>query len=152
MRPDAKTRLMNSVSAVTESGCWIWLGSLNRHGYGKFWFNSRDDTAHRVSYKLFRGDIPSDRGVLHHCDVRCCVNPNHLFLGLPGDNSRDMVSKDRQAKGVRNGNSKLTKDQVMEVKSSSEKSQTLADRFGVSHATIWWIRKGATWKHIGETV
>ena len=84
----------------TES-CWLWKGSLGRHGYGSLgvkvdgrWIAER---AHRLSYRLFRGDIPTGMMVCHTCDVPRCVNPDHLFVGDSFDNIRDCVRKRRHA-------------------------------------------------------
>ena len=81
---------------VPFSGCWIWIGSTGNSGYGKTRFNHSDDLlAHRVSYLGFKGEIPQGMCVLHSCDTRTCVNPQHLFLGTHSDNSKDMVAKGR---------------------------------------------------------
>lgn len=59
---------------VTESGCWLWLGAIAVHGYGKI--STR--YAHRVSYETYRGPIPPGLQIDHLCRVRCCINPDHL--------------------------------------------------------------------------
>jgi len=75
--------------------CWIWLGSTNPKGYGTLSCRGVPLKAHRVSWWLFKGEIPSGLFVLHRCDVRDCVNPNHLFLGTHQDNMDDMRKKQR---------------------------------------------------------
>lgn len=81
---------------VTESGCWLWTASL-RHGtgYGQMHYlrNFKPELAHRISWMLHRGPIPPEMYVLHQCDVRCCVNPEHLYIGTPQDNIDDMVRR-----------------------------------------------------------
>jgi hypothetical protein len=76
--------------------CWTWAGSRSAKGYGRLNVGGAVCQAHRVSWELHRGAIPSDLFVLHRCDNPPCVNPDHLFLGTALDNSRDMVSKGRQ--------------------------------------------------------
>jgi len=87
---------------------------------------------------------------LHHCDVRCCVNPDHIFVGTQQDNMTDKVLKNRQAKGMNHGNAKLTEDQVREIKSSSETSIKLSAKFNYSASMIRAIKNGYIWKHLEE--
>ena len=85
------------------SPCWLWTGPLNRAGYGRFAIDHRHTCgAHRVAWELANGPIPEGQWVLHHCDVRACIRPDHLFTGDAQINSIDMVEKGRSAKGDRN--------------------------------------------------
>ena len=89
---------------IPTTGCWAWLAALSSTGYGATSPKRRarfggEGTAHRLSWKAFKGDIPQGQHVLHHCDVRCCVNPDHLFLGTNADNIRDSMAKGRR-KGI----------------------------------------------------
>lgn len=100
--------------------CWLWLGCKSKSGYGKFQLRKKTARTHRVAYMLAYGAIPTDKYVLHRCDVRLCVRPDHLWLGDHEDNMRDMAAKGRaataanakhglivhpeaRAKGLRNG-------------------------------------------------
>ena len=71
-------RFENLYMPVTESGCWLWLGSINRGGYGKLSINGKTVTAHRAVYEQHLGKIPVGLCLDHKCKVRCCVNPSHL--------------------------------------------------------------------------
>jgi hypothetical protein len=106
--------------------------------------------AHRVSYELVAGDIPDDLLVCHHCDNPPCVNPAHLFLGTVADNAVDAVAKGRWARGERSPMSKLTRDDVDEIRALFESGafskMDLSRRFGVSHTTIRRIVAGTTWR------
>lgn len=89
-----------------NSGCWVWIGNtIKRGGYGAFTMRPAGiymQRAHRLAWKLYRSsDISEDVHVLHKCDNRLCVNPDHLFLGDQAANIRDMKTKGRQAKGDR---------------------------------------------------
>ena len=85
-------------------GCWLWTAYRDSKGYG-FAVPGRGQKqlAHRVSWVLHFGQIPDGLLVLHKCDNPPCVRPDHLFLGTHADNAADMVAKDRQASGDRNG-------------------------------------------------
>ena len=71
--------------------CWLWTGYKSPKGYGSFGLNGRSRPAHRVTWILYRGEIPKGLLVLHKCDVRHCVNPCHLYLGTAHDNNQDTI-------------------------------------------------------------
>jgi len=77
------------------SGCWIWIGSCNPDGYGMINVSGKTDRAHRVSYRLFKGEIPKGICVCHSCDKSYCCNPQHLFLGTHKENMEDRAKKVR---------------------------------------------------------
>ena len=84
----------NEKYEISISGCWNWTGSVDSKGYGSI-KDGVTSRAHRVAWKLYKGKIPEGIFVLHTCDNRKCVNPNHLFLGTSKDNVRDMMDKGR---------------------------------------------------------
>jgi hypothetical protein len=73
--------------------CWEWKGKPKDTGYGTF----LNGYAHRYAYEIVNGPIPAGMCVLHRCDNRICVRPDHLFLGTKEDNTADMWSKGRQS-------------------------------------------------------
>ena len=95
-------RIEAKIERVPFSGCWLWLGTVDKRGYGFFPLDLRSQRAHRVSYETFVGPIPEGLEVCHRCDVRCCVNPSHLFVGTHHQNVLDMVSKGRCRAGTWN--------------------------------------------------
>ncbi len=86
MAADAMERFEESYIPEPNSGCWLWLRALSvfsragkgSPGYGLFWFNGKQERAHRVAWKLFRGELSDEITIDHKCRVRCCVNPDHL--------------------------------------------------------------------------
>ncbi len=71
-------RLLQNSVPEPNSGCWLWLMSVDHHGYGKMGVGPKVKMAHRVSYELKHGAIPEGNEIDHLCRVRCCVNPDHL--------------------------------------------------------------------------
>lgn len=139
---------------VDKSGsCWLWTGNKQDNGYGTLAATStrRRISTHRYSYILANGPISKGLFVCHSCDNRICVNPSHLFAGTQAKNMRDRDSKGRQALGSKNGNSKLSNDQVATIKELLSEGQTIRDtaqQFGVDYWTIHGISRGKTWKHV----
>ena len=129
-------RFWNKVNK-TDS-CWLWIGSKNPKGYGKVKYKRKTIAAHRFSYELHYGPIPIGMYVCHKCDIRNCVNPEHLFLGTAQDNMDDKVNKGRQGKGG-GRQRKLTKDQIKEIQSlyvCGYLQGEIAEMYNVSSPTI----------------
>ena len=95
-------KFMLHVEPEPMSGCWLWTGGLSVSGYGKFYVGeSKYTLAHRWSFAWLRESIPEGDCVLHRCDVRVCVNPDHLFIGDRQVNASDMALKERGCKSER---------------------------------------------------
>lgn len=97
-------------------GCWEWLGAPASTGYGHLDYEGRRMGAHRFSWTLHNGPIPDGLSVLHHCDNRLCVNPDHLYLGTQADNMRDVAERQRGTLGVRPARAKFTDDEVRKIR------------------------------------
>ena len=141
-----------------NDGCWLWVGRLQKHGYGSFRAGSRTDKtrrewlAHRMAWVITHGD-PGAMLVLHRCDVRRCVNPEHLFLGTNADNMADMKSKGRadrvkKVRGEQQGSSKLTDGMVIAIRADARYQRVVAEAFGISQTQVSRIKSGRHWAHI----
>ena len=148
MKQSASEMFYLNVFTCPASGCWLWTGAIREDGYGQFCRKGFDRFAHRASWKIHKGEIPSGRFICHHCDVRSCVNPNHLFEGGPADNSADMARKGRSAKGEKQGAAKLTEGDVFRIRSSALPQYVLAAMFRVSRACIQDVLRRHTWQHL----
>ena len=143
------------VNPVT--GCWEWVGT-KRNGYGRTTTGSRTDgtrksiSAHRLSYLLFKGDIPPGHEICHKCDNPCCINPDHLFTGTRQDNVNDREQKGRSVvlRGENNGRAKMTANDVYAARAERASKGTsyhaLAGKYGVSKKTIMDAVKGKHWQ------
>lgn len=138
----------NSKYKIMDNDCWEWQYKLTTKGYGRFRFNNKTYRAHRISYEIHNGAIPSGMHVLHKCDNRKCVNPDHLFIGTNDDNVKDKLSKNRQCKGINQGLSKLTEQQVLEIRNSNESQVTLAKKYNVTQSLICFVKNRKIWTHI----
>lgn len=134
---------------VTETGCWLWVGAIfPARGYGAFAYPG-EQLAHRVSWLLYRGPIPEAAHVLHRCDVRACVNPEHLFLGDQAANMADKVAKGKQAKGADFINrTKLTEAQVLAIRADPRRQIDIAAQYGLKQSTVSGIQLRKSWKHL----
>jgi hypothetical protein len=138
--------------------CWEWSSSTDKHGRGFWmWKEKKLWRAHQAAYYFFVGRIPKKHGkrlcICHSCDNPPCCNPNCLWPGTSKQNSVDMVSKDRQARGEKNGTAKLTYELAVEIRKQYARKKGrrgmligLARRHGVTDMTIWHIVNGNTWK------
>jgi len=146
-----------------NSRCWEWIGG-HSDGYGRIIAFGGSRLAHRISWMIHKGEIPeienSDvRGtcVLHRCDNRSCVNPNHLFVGTHRDNMRDMAEKGRCVSNPMVGEecnlAKLTNAQVRFIRSSHANvtQSYLAKIFGINQSQISRIINGKVWTHVLPT-
>jgi len=130
-------------------GCWLWTGATVMGYAVSSISHSRQVRLHRWMWERENGPIPDGFLVCHRCDVRNCINPQHLFLGTNTDNLRDMANKGRSTHGEKNKGAKLTAEQVLEIRAlKSYTYQQLADAFGVSRVAIKRIKRRRTWTRI----
>ncbi len=139
---------------IDDNGCWLWAGSHISDGYGSVSIGGKPTRAHRAFYSHFVGPIPDGMFVCHKCDVRPCVNPDHLFLGTNQDNVDDRERKGRNKlppKGEQHNHAKLTESQVIEARflwQSGRSQNSLAKQFGVCAKTMREAVTGKSWKSL----
>lgn len=129
--------------------CWLWLGARQAKGYGRLCYRSALVPAHRLSFGLHFGPIPSGMLVCHRCDNPPCCNPAHLFLGTPRDNAQDMTRKER------GGTTKLSAEVVAEMRRDCRRGLTLSEvarRNHIARSTARRAVYGVGWSHISNPV
>ncbi len=135
-----------------QDECWGW-SAFKFRGYGRI--SLADGSAigaHRVSFEIAHGPIPSGLTVLHACDNPECTNPRHLRLGTNADNNADRDMKGRTARGSRSGKAVLTEGLVVLMRNAyragGETHRTIADRFNVNQSTVAGVLRRRTWRHV----
>ena len=139
-RKTLEQRLFSHVNKT--EGCWLWTRSITNSGYGDIGRTPYEKgwLAHRLSWAIHNGPILDGLYVLHTCDVRLCVNPDHLFLGTHQDNMNDMEEKGRRRvlSGEKSPVHRLTDKQIREIRARYEgipyhnNSRELAQEFGIT--------------------
>ena len=138
--------------------CLIWPYSTRGTGYGQVSIGrGKADYAHRVAYRLSKGEIPEGKLVMHSCDVKKCINPRHLLAGTNDENIRDAKMKGGMTGplhppvGEASGRAVLSQWKVMRIRKQHAQGvseRKLAARFNVGRTTIQKVVKGETWKHL----
>ena len=139
-----KYSIMDVLSKINKdkSGCWNWTGPKANNGYGRISFQNEHLIAHRLVYKLLKGEIPKGMNLCHSCDNPQCCNPDHMFIGTQKDNMIDCLKKNRSA------SAKLKYEEVQAIRSLSDAGidiKQLALMYGVSKKQIKRIIKGIAW-------
>lgn len=139
-------RFMRSYDVCGDTGCWLWNLTKYQNGYGWLKVFGKVVSAHRFSYQLYRGEIPDGLHVKHSCDVRHCVNPDHLSLGTHQENMQEAVERDRMPSGEdhhmygkknprpKQANKVLVLGKEYESQKSAERELCLG-----SGTVRWWI-------------
>ena len=141
----------NWVDISEPDNCWQWK-EARKGEYGKYRLDGRRMGAHRVAWELTNGPVPAGMEVCHRCDNPWCVNPAHLFLGTHVDNIRDCHRKGRASKvrayGVKHGRTKLTADDVRDIRASADLQRVIAKRYGIHQQAVSRLQRGESWKYL----
>lgn len=137
-------RFWNKVDKRGPTECWPWAASL-KNDYGSFWLQGANDLAHRVAWQMTHGPIIDGLVVRHKCDNPLCCNPEHLELGTPADNTRDMVRRGRASRRAL----KLTAEDACNIRKAYNTGRFLKSELaalaGVSGALVGQIIRGKRW-------
>ena len=149
-------RLLSKAGNLTINGCKEFLGALRPDGYGQLTMKGKSYSAHRLSWSIENGDIPTGLCVLHKCDNRKCINPDHLFIGTHKDNSIDMSNKGRGSlkRGEKHPSAKLKEEDVKEIFNlSGQLSQReIAKKFNVTQGLIVNILNHRSWRTVSSSM
>lgn len=142
-------RFEQNVHIVPFSTCHYWGGPINNQGYGMLGVNGRAERAHRISYELYKGEIPIIDGkpavIRHKCDTPLCVNPDHLEPGTQADNMRDAAERGRMPKGETHHSSTVTNAMLADIAQAirdGAAGKDIAAQFGVSASYVATLRHG----------
>ncbi len=139
---------------LDKSGdCWLWTASVAGKGYGQMKLpkQRKQEYSHRLAYMIYKGPIPEGIQVCHTCDTPKCCNPDHLFLGTCKVNLEDMAAKNRSTHGEKNAASKLTEEDVRQIRvllSEGIQQHRIAALFNVGQMAISRINTGARWRRV----
>lgn len=134
-RPPQDPKIRFDKFVVKMNGCHEFQSTIQKDGYGRFFYKGKQAQAHRVAYELSIGEIPEKMVICHKCDNRKCVNPEHLFLGTTKDNVLDMYKKNRQATPSRKISDEDVK-QIFQMRTAGLSQQKIADELGYNQTNI----------------
>lgn len=149
--PNIRARPKDIKYVINENNCWICISHAKSRHRGNYPVIRRFDKYMRLSryiYWLFNGYLDESKYVMHICDNPECINPEHLKLGTPKENTQDMISKNRHAYGEQRSDSKLTTKDVLAIYICQDSCIEVARRYGVSKKLILNIRHRKSWKKI----
>lgn len=157
-----------------EEDCWIWIKKIGNSGYGEIGSDGKSKLVHRVSYGIFKGEIPKGKHVCHSCDNKKCVNPDHLWIGTQKENIQDAKNKGRlpdqrgrkhteetlkklkfrkrpNKRGEKHHLCKLKENDVLEIRrmlSNGLKQSEISEKYNVDQSTISSIKINRNWTHV----
>jgi hypothetical protein len=146
---ELKQKLLKRVNIDLKTNCWMWIGSKGSRGYGRIKVEGKYQSAHRISYLVFKGEFEKGKEIDHLCRNRLCINPSHI------EQVTHLINMQRVPKDLRGGNRggkgyKLNKEQVIEILLLNGKMSKaeIGRKYNVSDVHINHILRGNRWKSI----
>lgn len=138
-----------------DDGCWLWTRARMKNGYGVIRIpgTGKVECVHRVAWRVWRKEEIGELFVLHRCDKRACINPEHLFLGTHVENQLDKQAKGRTPHGQNHFCAVLTEGQVLRMRKLWQSGWTgpeIAEEFCVKLFTAYDAVRGRNWKHLNR--
>lgn len=150
-----KSIFFQNMDVGDKDTCWEWRGKVNSWGYGVIYTRRKGWKAHRISYEIYNGGIPSKVFILHDCGNSLCINPHHLYIGDHKQNMKDMVRHGNSTRGEKHPMAKLTELQVQEIRMLAHLGEMsyndIAKRFGIKLGGVSNIVYNKTWKWLPKT-
>lgn len=148
-------RFLSRIDQKSIDECWSWLGGISSNNRGMMRVDGQQTNAHRISFRIFCGEIENNTVIMHKCDNPNCVNPNHLRKGTQQENVDDMYAKNRQrhtpSKGSKNGRAVLNEADVKDIKGLLHQGYSqseIARMYEVTPRTVCAINAGTLWSHV----
>jgi hypothetical protein len=155
-----RSKIKRPLAPVCKGKCVLSNKDVQKSGYSRIYVDGKNWSSHRFSYFKKHGNIPSGKMILHKCDVRNCINPNHLYAGTYKDNARDCIQRGRHTsqvhpekvvRGSSHVSAKLKESDIPTIFRLSIKGMTrdrIGKIYGVGKTSIEDILKGKNWKHV----
>jgi hypothetical protein len=164
-KEEAEALVLASVpQPLFSSACWLWMGAIDKNGYGTRRYGSRlknkNYFAHRLSYYAFKGEIQEGMNINHTCDNPRCVNPLHLYKGTQAENMKDMQKRGRtlgkpkeSMQGESHPQSEFTKDEVLALREAYKYGINIAEHWReffphLSYNTVFLAATGVNYRYV----
>lgn len=158
-------RFLNNVPKESIDKCWNWKGTINSSGYGvisEYGRKGKKKYAHRISWEFYNNKKIPMRSeyhggvIMHTCDNRKCVNPNHLVLGTQKENVQDMINKGRKVityiEGSKHHNTSINEEIAEKVFLAEGLYKKIAEKYNCTLAVVKGIKNRKTWRHVTDSL
>lgn len=148
-RAAASQMFIEEAAAASMDECLPWPFSRDPGGYGQLRVDGHLVQAHRAVLMLSAGPAPDPAMQAAHapliCHNRACVNPRHLRWATRAENMADTVDDDTHRRGERSNAAKMTREQVLAIRSDGRPGMAIAQSYGISTAQVSQIKNRKRW-------